>query len=652
MVLLNHPGVYIREVSSGAHAIIGVSTSVTAFVGSTRRGPVGKPTSVFSMAEYVRLFGLPMDEKHPLGHEVSLFFANGGSEAVIVRVANGGTAAATAAINAGKGSITLVANGPGTWASDLGATTWLTAVLAKPPVGTGVFDLTITLRRADPNEATPTGGNPPNGIEDQKETYASLSIDPTASNYWMNALAVSRLVDTPKVAGTINAIPMAGPYFFRNSALSRVTTPGVDAQQSVTIGGAPTGGTFTLTFGGATTAPGIAFNAPAVAVQTALEGLAPIGAGNVTVAGLAGGPYAVTFAGTLGNGPQAPMTASGAGLTGGAGTSVAVATTTTGVVEVFTPWFTPTPPGVDGAEPTDPGPGDLVPNTSTGALYTLDSRPFPPCNILCIPELTMPNTGTKSQLSTAIGWCTRNRVVMLVDPDVAWVGGTAPNMNGIQEEHAALYYPRLMLRESLPSGGFRDLNLPPSGAVAGVMARIDSNRGVWKAPAGLGASIAGTSGFVSDVDDSTSGQLNPRGVNALRTFRVGGPVIWGARTGKGDDGFASEYKYLPVRRTADYIESSLFLGTTFAVFEPNDPDLWAQLRAAVTQFMRGLFRLGAFQQSTKKSESASFFVICDATNNPQDEIDRGVVNVTVGFAPLKPAEFVVITITQMTRLEA
>ena len=148
-----------------------------------------------------------------------------------------------------------------------------------------------------------------------------------------------------------------------------------------------------------------------------------------------------------------------------------------------------------------------------------------------------------------------------------------------------------------------------------------------------------------------SGVLNPHGVNVLRDFPASGIVVWGARTLRGDDQLSSDYKYVPVRRLADYIESSLYLGTQFAVFEPNDPDLWGQLRLAVTTFMRGLFRQGAFQQSSKRDEASSFFVVCDETVNPQSEIDLGRVNVVVGFAPLKPAEFVVITITQISNLE-
>ena len=129
-------------------------------------------------------------------------------------------------------------------------------------------------------------------------------------------------------------------------------------------------------------------------------------------------------------------------------------------------------------------------------------------------------------------------------------------------------------------------------------------------------------------------------------------VVWGARTLKGDDTQSSEFKYVPVRRLTNYLASSLYLGTQFAVFEPNDPDLWGELRLAVGTFMRTLFRQGAFQQSEKRAESDSFFVTCDETVNPQSEIDLGRVNVVVGFAPLKPAEFVIITITQISNLEA
>ena len=190
--------------------------------------------------------------------------------------------------------------------------------------------------------------------------------------------------------------------------------------------------------------------------------------------------------------------------------------------------------------------------------------------------------------------------------------------------------------------------LPPCGAMAGVMARTDSGRGIWKAPAGLAAGVAGATGGAYPTSDAVSGALNPFGINVLRSFPGAGLVVWGARTLAGADVRNDPFKYIPVRRLTDYIEASLYLGTQFAVFEPNDPILWGQLRLAVTGFMRGLFRQGAFQQSASLAESDSFFVTCDDSVNPQSEIDAGRVNVVVGFAPLKPAEFIVITITQIT----
>jgi uncharacterized protein len=183
------------------------------------------------------------------------------------------------------------------------------------------------------------------------------------------------------------------------------------------------------------------------------------------------------------------------------------------------------------------------------------------------------------------------------------------------------------------------------------MARVDATSGIWKAPAGREAGIVGVSALTAVTDDNVSGQLNPKGIDVLREFPGAGIVVWGARTLKGDDTASSEFKYIPVRRLTDFIGSSLYLGTQFAVFQPNDPDLHAQLRLAVGSFMRGLFRQGAFQESAQRAEKDSFFVVCDETVNPQSEIDLGRVNVVVGFAPLKPAEFVVITITQISQLE-
>jgi phage tail sheath protein FI len=184
----------------------------------------------------------------------------------------------------------------------------------------------------------------------------------------------------------------------------------------------------------------------------------------------------------------------------------------------------------------------------------------------------------------------------------------------------------------------------PCGAVAGVMARTDAQRGVWKAPAGQEASLIGVPQLSVSLTDDENGELNPLGVNCLRAFPIIGRVVWGARTLEGADQLASEWKYIPVRRTALYIEESLYRGTKWVVFEPNDEPLWAQIRLNVGSFMHDLFRQGAFQGKTPRE---AYLVKCDKETTTQSDIDHGIVNIVVGFAPLKPAEFVILKIQQL-----
>jgi phage tail sheath protein FI len=180
--------------------------------------------------------------------------------------------------------------------------------------------------------------------------------------------------------------------------------------------------------------------------------------------------------------------------------------------------------------------------------------------------------------------------------------------------------------------------------VAGIIARTDAQRGIWKAPAGIEANLIGVTALTFRMTDQENGSLNPLGVNCVRTFKEYGHVVWGARTLRGADQMASEWKYLPVRRTALYIEESLYRGTKWAVFEPNDEPLWAQLRLNVGAFMHNLYRKGAFFGRTPRE---AYLVKCDAETTPQSDIDLGIVNVIVGFRPLKPAEFVIIKIQQL-----
>ncbi|MCL4798471.1 MAG: phage tail sheath subtilisin-like domain-containing protein [Burkholderiales bacterium] len=271
-------------------------------------------------------------------------------------------------------------------------------------------------------------------------------------------------------------------------------------------------------------------------------------------------------------------------------------------------------------------------------------------NLLCIPPLRPDLDVDQTTWDAAAAYAKRRRAMVIVDPPAGWdepsditpVALGALVSQGDDLTNAALYFPRI--RASDPLRENRLSTFAPSGAIAGIYARTDAQRGVWKAPAGLDASLTGVAELTAVLTDGENGQLNPRGVNCLRAFPVFGRVVWGARTLRGSDQLASEWKYVPVRRTALFIEESLYRGTQWVVFEPNDEPLWAQIRLNVGAFMQNLFRQGAFQG---RSPREAYFVKCDAETTTQNDINLGVVNIHVGFAPLKPAEFVVIRIQQM-----
>jgi len=269
-------------------------------------------------------------------------------------------------------------------------------------------------------------------------------------------------------------------------------------------------------------------------------------------------------------------------------------------------------------------------------------------NILCIPSIA-PEKEFTTALDAASALCYQRRAVLLVDPPSGWTavnaavdGAASPPVTGYLASNAALYFPRVKAPDPLAAGPPREF--PPCGVMAGIYARTDAQRGVWKAPAGTDASLNGVSDLAVHLTDPENGELNPLGVSCLRSFPLIGPVAWGARTLRGADELADQWKYVPVRRTALYIEESLYRGTKWVVFEPNDEPLWSAIRLNVGAFMNTLFRQGAFQGSTP---SAAYLVKCDKENNPQNDIDRGIVNILVGFAPLKPAEFVIIHIEQL-----
>lgn len=270
-------------------------------------------------------------------------------------------------------------------------------------------------------------------------------------------------------------------------------------------------------------------------------------------------------------------------------------------------------------------------------------------NLMILPHDSGHTAATTASLwGPASVFCQEKRAFLLMDSPESWKNvqqATDPSNGvnslrvGLAKDYSAIFYPRITISEN----GL-NLQIGPSGAIGGLMARTDANRGVWKAPAGTEADLRGINGLEYRFSDRENGQLNPHAVNTIRIF-PNGIINWGARTMDGDDDFASEYKYIPVRRTALFIEESLYRGLKWVVFEPNDEPLWAQIRLNVGAFMHNLFRQGAFQGKTKQD---AYFVKCDSETTTQNDINLGIVNIWVGFAPLKPAEFVILYLQQMT----
>ena len=266
-------------------------------------------------------------------------------------------------------------------------------------------------------------------------------------------------------------------------------------------------------------------------------------------------------------------------------------------------------------------------------------------NLLSIPPYDDGDVDT-TLVDGAAAYCERRRAMLIVDPRSDWdaVEDARDNVGsvGTTSRNAALFFPHIRRPNPLLDDQIDDF--APSGAVAGIFARTDAQRGVWKAPAGQEATIVGATALSVRLTDGDIGQLNPLGVNCLRALPAAGRVVWGARTLQGNDRLASEWKYIPVRRTALFLEESLYRGTQWVVFEPNDAPLWAQIRLNVGAFMNTLFRQGAFAGTAPRE---AYFVKCDGETTTPDDVNLGIVNIIVGFAPLKPAEFVIIKLQQM-----
>jgi phage tail sheath protein FI len=656
-VHLTAPGVYVVEVPSGVHTITGVATSVAAFVGYTAKGRDNIAKRVLGFPDFERNFGgLARDSE--LSYAVSQFFDNGGGEAYVVRVpGKGAKPAALKILNATGGADTfrVTALSSGAWGKGMLVDVDFDGIA---PADARTFNLTIT--------------DPASGAV---ESFQRVSADKTKNNF-VGALVNdedngSKLVTVEMLDNTKRPAPtgtVGGAIAVDADGKPTGIDAGKNMRVKVTIDrpGAVVADRIVTVFGKGEAAPD---SIPALCrllerrINTALNGDATV---SCTPLAIDKDKLAIRVVAAVRDIPDASIKfASGDVAAADDADADPVLKLKTGSVNVAHYWL-----GTDRALPalavaemqagTDgtglPETGDLIgdPGKFTG-IFALEKVDL--FNILCIPDATRAPAGNptardtsvdfNSVFQSAVTYCESRRAFLLIDPppDVIDIDGASDWKAlklKVHNKNAAAYFPRLKLAD--PLNGYQLRSFAPSGVLAGLYARIDAARGVWKAPAGVEATLNGVQGVAYKMSDAENGVLNPIGLNCIRVFPIYGPISWGARTLVGADVEGSEWKYVPVRRFALFLEESLFRGTKWAVFEPNDEPLWAQLRLNIGAFMQTLFRQGAFQGRTPRE---AYFVKCDNETTTQDDINRGVVNILVGFAPLKPAEFVIIQVQQM-----
>jgi Bacteriophage tail sheath protein len=607
---LTYPGVYVEELPSGVHTITGVATSITAFIGWAPKGPVDQAVLVGSWSEYESQFGNLYPNVY-LGYAVNAFFANGGSQAYIIRLVD--PTVAVASVPNAIGSATLFASSPGTWGNNLevqivpqtGSTTNFTLNVIDASSG-NVLESWANL------SVTPSDQRYAVTFIDAKSQYLTFidATNPTAtvnlpSPVSGSTIPAPTLTSVTAVATPAGSLPPSTPYFYTVTAIypEGESEPSNEMSQSTT---ASTKLTLELAY---TANP---FNGNAPIGFRILRGDA---AGAEDAYFMVSGDV-TTFddvGATPTNGTASPATNVPLQLGNGSDGAGVLAPDTT---------------GFETALMNDPS-----------GVYLLDRVPI--FNLLCVPGETKATIITELQ-----AYCAANRAFQIVDADpnatVASLQAGPVGLTSADAANSALYFPWISAQDPLAGG--LPTPLPPCGFLAGVYAATDAGPGVWKAPAGINTGLIGVLGLETNLTDLENGELNIVGINCLREFPIYGKVVWGARTLLGADEIGSQWKYVPIRRFALYLESSLYQGTQWVVFEPNDEALWGQIRLNVGAFMQGLFLQGAFQGTTPQT---AYFVKCDGENNPQSSIDQGVVNILVGFAPLYPAEFVVIQIQQM-----
>jgi phage tail sheath protein FI len=661
-----HPGVYIEEIPSGSRPIEAASTSTALIVGYATKGPVGTPTLLFSFDQYVTQFGGIMDFHNPpigfpavdyMGHTVRAFFDNGGSKAYITRLVDGTTkvpVAASTKLVVPLGTtptppnikyLHIQAVNPGAWADGL-------QFQAKPTGATPVrYTLSIgwldrqnnlvasevfTDVSFDPADAVDFVGTQVNGVS------TLIKIDP---------LSLSDVPDAQKTPLMIGSLT--------SGDLSTLTDfAGLDTKTfKVKVDPGNAADEVTVTLAAPTTLAEVASLIEAQVHQAATGADSTVDPrvnftckveNNRLV--LRSGPLGTAALGAV---AAVTVTAGTPANTDGAATLklLADATKRTGqqaFEQAVIATLSNTLPAVLGG-----GEDGGLPGSTDYDLIMPPLKKLRDISIILLPGQTWKkNAPGQDIISKFVGHAElmKNRMVIIdpadgppfFDSSASFLDQGLPSST-----YTATYYPWLEVANpyyhaELRPDRKRTVFIPPSGFAAGVWARTDGRRGVWKAPAGLQATLNGAANTKVKIGDDEQDQFNPVGLNCFRRI-ISDIVIWGSRTlaTKSDP----EWRYVPVRRTAMMLEESIYQGIQWAVFEPNDHRLWSSLRLNIGGFMDTLFRAGAFQG---EKASDAYFVRCGLGDTmTQAEIDAGQVIVVVGFAPLKPAEFVIVRIQQI-----
>jgi len=650
------PGVYIEEIPSGVHTITGVATSIAAFVDGFTRGPLDTAVQLFSAAGFEREFG-GLNTLSEASYGIQQFFLNGGSEAWVVRVGKGAAGAQVTLqdkTSTGASSVVTVTAGrqvdggsvqdPGDWGNHL-----FVEIDYDTSDPSELFNLRVS-------EITVVAGKP---VVGRSETFRNVTLRNGVTNSVVNA--ASQLVQLSLPAGVTFPNPFVktfrpAPTGTLGSALP--TAPSMPADGATFKVDPGTGAvTATITYAPApapTDYPGLRpFLEAAIRAAAPTDPLLAGASVKIIGKGTAAAPYQyLVLAGRGGPifSPDTILTFATGATANALGLTASPAPPAVANVQFYTVGSgtrgaqTGAVTGADGSQPDAPALlGNQAAKTGLFALEKVDLF-----NILCIPRAAaLGVTDFGAVVAAAEAYVVSRRAFMIVD--IPTTVTTLPQMqtwmsqnDTLRSKNAAVYFPAPQIPD--PLNGFILRSVGASGTMAGLYAATDAARGVWKAPAGVDATLGNVQALGTVLTDAENGAINPLGINALRRFPVYGFVSWGARTLQGADVAASEWKYVPVRRLALYLEESLYRGTKWVVFEPNDAPLWGQIRLNVGAFMHDLFRQGAFQGASPRE---AYFVKCDGETTTQTDIDHGIVNVLVGFAPLKPAEFVIIQIQQI-----